>query len=366
MLYRTGRIQTLVRQHPPDAHPKYSIAPMTTLEKFAAGMPKAELHLHIEGTLEPEMMIAIGQRNGVELPWPNARAARKAYDFRDLQSFLDIYYRATSVLLLEQDFYELTIAYLRKAASQNVRHTEIFFDPQTHLARGVSFETILRGIERALEEAHRTFKVSTKLIMCILRHLSEKEGIGMLHMAMPWKRWICGIGLDSSEQGNPPVKFRNLFSLARQEGFITVAHAGEESSSAYIRQALDFLQVDRIDHGVHCMEDEALVEELVQRQVALTVCPLSNVRLKVFASMQDHNLKQMLRRGLCVTVNSDDPAYFGGYVNENYSQAALALALERDDLVRLARNSFNASWISTVQKALYLQELDRYCNDNPR
>ncbi|MBM3161754.1 MAG: adenosine deaminase [Chlorobi bacterium] len=338
---------------------------MTTLENFAAGMPKAELHLHIEGTLEPEMMIAIGQRNGVELPWPNARAARKAYDFRDLQSFLDIYYRATSVLLLEQDFYELTIAYLRKAASQNVRHTEIFFDPQTHLARGVSFETILRGIELALEEAHRTLKVSTKLIMCILRHLSEEEGLDVFRQALSWRRWINGIGLDSSEHGNPPSKFRNLFERARAEGFFTVAHAGEEGNASCIREALAILGVSRIDHGVHCMEDEKLVAMLAEKQIPLTVCPLSNVRLKVFASMQDHNLKQMLRRGLCVTVNSDDPAYFGGYVNENYSQAALALALEGNDLVRLARNSFNASWISTVQKALYLQELDRYCKDNP-
>lgn len=333
---------------------------MKSLAGFIAGIPKAELHLHIEGTLEPELMIAIGKRNGVSLPYPDAEAARKAYNFSDLQSFLDIYYRATAVLITEEDFYDLTIAYLRKAASQQVRHAEIFFDPQSHTARGIAFETVVRGIERALEEANDTLGVSTKLIMCILRHLSEEDGIKMLEKAMLWKQWIAGIGLDSSERGNPPEKFIRLFERAHREGFLTVAHAGEEGSAASVKKALDTLHIVRIDHGVHCMEDERLVEELVRRQIPLTVCPLSNVRLRVFKSMKEHNLKTMLERGLCVTVNSDDPAYFGGYINENYIEAAIALDLDRDAIVRLAQNSFTASSLSTVHKELYRKEIDRY------
>lgn len=333
---------------------------MDLLACFIAGMPKAELHLHIEGTLEPELMILIGKRNGVSLPYPDGEAARKAYNFTDLQSFLDIYYRATSVLITEEDFYDLTIAYLRKAASQHVRHTEIFFDPQSHTARGIAFETVIRGIERALEEANSTLNISTKLIMCILRHLSEQEGLEIFEKALPWKRWIAGIGLDSSERDNPPEKFRKLFERAHQEGFLTVAHAGEEGSAASVRNALDILHISRIDHGVHCMEDEALIDELVRRQIPLTVCPLSNVRLRVFKSMKEHNLKNMLRKGLCVTINSDDPAYFGGYINENYIEAANALDLDRNDIIRLAQNSFVASSISTVHKEFYLKEIDRY------
>jgi adenosine deaminase len=345
---------------PRHANPKHT-ADMTTLAGFIAGMPKAELHLHLEGTLEPELMLDIGRRNSVPVPWRDADSARRAYEFRDLQSFLDIYYRATSVLRHERDFYDLTIGYLRKAASQNIRHAEIFFDPQAHLARGIAFETVIRGIEAALDEAHRSLNISTKLIMCILRHLSEEEGLDVFRQALFWRRWINGIGLDSSERGNPPAKFRNLFERARAEGFVTVAHAGEEGNASCIREALDILGVSRIDHGVHCMEDGELVAMLAEKQIPLTVCPLSNVRLKVFSTMQEHNLKKMLDRNLCVTVNSDDPAYFGGYVNENYTEAAIALGLQRSEIVQLARNSFTASSISTVQKALYLQELDRYC-----
>ena len=333
---------------------------MNSIDDFITGIPKAELHLHIEGTLEPELMVAIGRRNGVALPFPDAEAARKAYRFGDLQSFLDIYYRATAVLITEEDFYELTMAYLKKAASEQVRHAEIFFDPQSHTARGVAFETVVRGIERALVEGQRSFDISTRLIMCILRHLSEEEGLWMLEQALRWKRWIAGIGLDSSEQGNPPGKFRKLFERAQAEGFLTVAHAGEEGGANSIREALDILHVSRIDHGVHCMEDEALVEELVQRQVPLTVCPLSNVRLRVFSSMKEHNLKAMLQRGLCVTINSDDPAYFGGYINENYLETAHALQLEQNDIVRLAQNSFAASSLNAVHKELYLKEIERY------
>lgn len=328
-------------------------------------MPKAELHLHIEGTLEPELMIEIGRRNGVELPWPDAESARRAYDFRDLQSFLDIYYRATSVLIREEDFYDLTTAYLRKAASQHVRHAEVFFDPQTHTARGIAIETVIRGIEGALRDAHGNLNLSTKLIMCILRHLSEREGMEIFRQALPWRRSITGIGLDSAERNNPPSKFRNLFELARREGFMTVAHAGEEEGAASVREALDILQISRIDHGVRCMEDERLVAELVRRQIPLTVCPLSNIRLRVFPSMQAHNLKRMLQRGLCVSINSDDPAYFGGYVNENYIEAADALGFERSDLVQLARNSFIASSLDTIQKQLYLNELQRYDEETP-
>jgi adenosine deaminase len=333
---------------------------MSSFTDFIAGIPKAELHLHIEGTLEPELMVAIGRRNGVSLPYPDAEAARKAYNFSDLQSFLDIYYRSTAVLITEEDFYELTLAYLKKAASQNVLHAEIFFDPQSHTARGIKFETVIRGIERALVEANRTLEISTKLIMCILRHLSEREGLEMFDNALPWKHWIAGIGLDSAERGNPPEKFRTLFERAHQEGFLTVAHAGEEGGAASVRNTLDTLHVSRIDHGVHCMEDENLVDELVRTQIPLTVCPLSNIKLKVFNSMTQHNLKAMLQKGLCVTVNSDDPAYFGGYINENYIEAATALQLDRNDIIQLAKNSFIASSLSAVHKQLYLKEIDHY------
>lgn len=336
----------------------------STTAEFIAGMPKAELHLHIEGTFEPELMVAIGRRNSAALPWPDAETARKAYAFSDLQSFLDIYYLATSVLLHERDFYDVSIAYLRKAASQNVRHAEIFFDPQTHMARGIPFETIIRGIGSALQEARSSLNISTRLIMCILRHLSEEEGMEVFRQALAWRHWISGIGLDSAERNNPPSRFRNLFGLAHRAGFLTVAHAGEEGSSTYIREALDILKVNRIDHGVHCLDDEGLVEELARRRIPLTVCPLSNVRLKVFPNMREHNLKRMLQRGLCVTVNSDDPAYFGGYINENYIEAATALDLSASELVQLARNSFNASSLSAMQKSLYLQELDRYTEKN--
>jgi adenosine deaminase len=333
---------------------------MNSLTGFIAGIPKAELHLHIEGTLEPELMIAIGKRNGISLPYPDAEAARKAYTFSDLQSFLDIYYKATAVLITEEDFYDLTIAYLKKAASQNVRHTEIFFDPQSHTNRGISFETVINGIERALVEANSSLNISSKLIMCILRHLSEKQGLEIFDKALAWKQWIAGIGLDSSERGNPPEKFKNLFERAHQEGFLTVAHAGEEGSAASIRQTIEALHVSRIDHGVHCMDDGSLIAELVKNQIPLTVCPLSNVRLKVFESMKLHNLKAMLLQGLCVTVNSDDPAYFGGYINENFIEAANALQLDRTHIIQLAKNSFMASSLSSTHKKLYLNAVDCY------
>lgn len=327
------------------------------MDPFISGIPKAELHLHIEGTLEPEMMVALGKRNGAALPYPDAESARRAYAFKDLQSFLDIYYQAASVLLYEQDFYDLTIAYLKKAAAQNVRHAEIFFDPQTHTSRGIAFDTVIKGIDSALRDGEQQFGITTRLIMCILRHLSEKEGLTTLEKALDYKKIITGIGLDSSELGNPPDKFRELYNRAHKEGFLTVAHAGEEGNADYIWQALNTLHVARIDHGVRSMEDDMLVEKLVRSQIPLTVCPLSNVKLGVFPSMKEHNLKQMLDRGLCVTVNSDDPAYFGGYVNENYLAVQKALNLDRADIVRLAENSFNASFINAEQKKQYLAEI---------
>ncbi|TCD48678.1 adenosine deaminase [Chlorobium sp. N1] len=333
---------------------------MTTMRDFIRGLPKAELHLHLEGTLEPDMMLELAARNSMQAPFPDVEAAEKAYRFTDLQSFLDIYYRSTAVLVTEEDFRQLTLAYLQKAAAQNVRHAELFFDPQAHTARGVAFETVLRGIERAAEEAHRTLSVSTRLIMCVLRHLTEREGMRMLEEAVRWKRWITGIGLDSSERGNPPSKFRNLFRKAREEGFLLTAHAGEEGSAENVREALELLHLDRIDHGVHCMDDPQLVRELVRRAVPLTVCPLSNVKLGVFRSMQEHNLKAMLESGLMVTLNSDDPAYFGGYVNENFTAAAEALGLDFRQIATLAENSFRASSLNPVQKQLHLDELAGY------
>jgi len=330
------------------------------MNEYITGLPKAELHLHIEGTLEPEMMIAIGKRNGVTLPYPDAEAARGAYAFKDLQSFLDIYYQAASVLLCEQDFYDLTMAYLKKACSQNVRHAEIFFDPQTHTSRGVAFETVIRGMNTALRDGEQKLGITSKLIMCILRHLSQDEGMKTLEKALDYRNVVTGIGLDSSELGNPPDKFRTLYERAHKEGFLTVAHAGEEGHADYIWQALNTLHVARIDHGVRCMEDETLIKTLVERQIPLTVCPLSNVRLGVFSSMENHNLKKMLDQGLSVTVNSDDPAYFGGYINENYLAVQQALKLDRKDLMRLAVNSFTGSFLTQEKKQQYIAAIHTF------
>lgn len=331
------------------------------MKTFIKAIPKAELHLHIEGTLEPEMMMAMGKRNSVPLPYPDAASVRKAYAFDDLQSFLDIYYNATSVLLHEQDFYDLTTAYLKKAAAQNVRHAEIFFDPQTHTSReGIAFSTVTKGIHRALQDGEKQFGITTKLFLCILRHLSEKEGLETLEQALDYKNIIAGIGLDSSELGNPPNKFKELYKRANKEGFLTVAHAGEEGHADYIWQALNTLHVARIDHGVRCMEDEKLVEKLVASKVPLTVCPLSNVKLHIFPSMKKHNLKKMLDRGLLVTVNSDDPAYFGGYINENYMAVQQALNLDRQDIIQFAVNSFNASFLPQETRQRYLDEIKTF------
>ena len=329
-------------------------------DAFIRAIPKAELHIHIEGSLEPEMMFEIAARNGVRLRYASVDEAREAYDFADLQSFLDLYYEGMGILLYERDFYDLTLAYLEKAASQGVRHAEIFFDPQAHTGRGIAFETAITGIRRALLDGERRLDVSSRLILCFLRHLSAEEAMRTLHEAFPYKDWIVGVGLDSSEVGHPPEDFKAVFEEAARHGFRRVAHAGEEGPPEYIRQALDSLGAERIDHGVRCTEDPQLVQRLKEERVPLTVCPLSNVRLRVFPSLREHPLKRMLDEGLCVTVNSDDPAYFGGYVAENYLAARDGTGFARDDLLEVARNSFRASFLDENEKQRSLDELEAY------
>ncbi len=336
-----------------------------TSKAFIQGMPKAELHIHIEGSLEPEMMFELAERNGVALRYASAEEARRAYDFGELQSFLDLYYESMQVLLHEQDFYDLTWSYLQKVSEQNVRHAEIFFDPQAHTGRGVPFETVISGIHRALVDAERQLSISSKLIMCFLRHLSAKEAMETLDDSLPFRERIVGVGLDSSEIGHPPRDFKTVFDRAREDGLLTVAHAGEEGPPEYIWQALDDLKVSRIDHGVRCTEDPKLVERLREEQVPLTVCPLSNVKLRVFDTIQDHNLKRMLDFGLRVTLNSDDPAYFGGYVDENFYAAQEGLHLSRDDVYELTKNSFEASFLDAESKQRLLYELDGYFASHP-
>jgi adenosine deaminase len=311
-----------------------------SLEELIRTIPKAELHIHIEGSLEPELMFEIARRNGVRLRYGSVEELRSAYQFTDLQSFLDIYYEGASVLQKERDFYDMTMAYLRRAAADNVRHAEIFFDPQTHTDRGIAFETVINGITTALRDG----PISTGLILCFLRHLSAESAMKTLDMALPFKDRLIAVGLDSSEVGNPPSKFHVVFARARAEGLRAVAHAGEEGPPSYIREALDILGVERIDHGVRCLEDPQLVEELVARRIPLTVCPLSNVKLRVFPSMKDHNLRTLLQRGIVATINSDDPAYFGGYIVDNYLAVAAALGLTEEEIRLLARNSFEASF----------------------
>lgn len=328
------------------------------LETFIRGIPKAELHVHIEGTLEPELMFSLARRNGIALPWMGVEELRKAYDFHNLQSFLDIYYKGTDVLQHVQDFYDLTWAYFERAARDNVRHVELFFDPQTHTRRDVPFETVITGIHGAQVDAEKRLGITSKLILCFLRHLSEESAIETLHLAVPFRPWLGGVGLDSSESGNPPSKFKDVFAEAREERFPIVAHAGEEGPPAYIREALDVLGAQRIDHGVRCVEDPALVERLARERVPLTVCPLSNVKLRVFPQLAQHNLKALMERGLLVTINSDDPAYFGGYVNRNFVEAFAALPLTARDAYTLARNGFEASFASDAQKNEWIGQLD--------
>ena len=322
-----------------------------------ASLPKAELHLHIEGTLEPEMMFELARRNRVGLPYASVEAVRHAYVFSDLQSFLDIYYAGCAVLNEEEDFYELAFAYLQRAASQGVRHAEIFFDPQTHTARGIPIEVVVKGLHQALVDGQK-LGITASLILCFLRHLSADDAMTTLKAALVLRDKFIAVGLDSSEVGNPPSKFQGVFDVARSEGLLAVAHAGEEGPPSYIWEALDLLQARRIDHGVRCLHDDRLVERLVVEQVPLTVCPLSNVKLRVFPDLRQHNLRLMLERGLRVTVNSDDPAYFGGYIEDNYRQVTEALTLSDDQLVTLARNSFLASFLPDSDKQRYLSEID--------
>jgi adenosine deaminase len=329
------------------------------MDRFLHDLPKAELHLHIEGTLEPEMMFALSKRNDVPVPYLSVDAVRRAYVFQGLQTFLDIYYAGCNVLLTEQDFYDLTWAYLQRAALQNVRHAEIFFDPQTHTGRGVAFDTVVNGIHRALQDGQQRFGLSSRLILCFLRHLTADDAMATLQQAVPFKDRIAAVGLDSSEVGHPPEKFKAVFDRARQEGWMTVAHAGEEGPPEYVWQALDLLHVERVDHGIRSLEDKKLVERLVDEQVPLTVCPLSNLKLQLFRSLEQHNLKAMLDQGVCATVNSDDPAYFGGYVEDNFSAVESALKLSREDVVQLAKNSFRASFLPVDDKQRYLAEIDK-------
>lgn len=328
------------------------------LRDFIRALPKAELHLHIEGSLEPEMMFEMARRNGVALPYATVEETRAAYAFTDLQSFLDIYYAGAAALIHERDFFELAMAYFRRAKADGVVHAELFFDPQTHTARGIAFGTVLDGLERACMEAKAQLGLSSRLILCFLRHLPEEEAFATLEQARPHLHRIHGAGLDSSEKGHPPAKFERVFAECRKLGLHAVAHAGEEGPAAYVRDALDLLKTERIDHGVRAIEDPALVERLARERVPLTVCPLSNIKLCVFPNLERHNLKELLARGLRVTINSDDPAYFGGYVGENYLQTAEALGLTRAELVTLARNSLLASFVTDLERAPWLASLD--------
>jgi adenosine deaminase len=339
------------------------MACMRGVAEFIGAIPKAELHLHLEGTLEPEMMLALARRNGVALRHRSVAALRSAYSFRNLQDFLDLYYQGTSVLQVEQDFYDLTWAYLVRAARQRVVHVEPFFDPQAHTARGVAFATIIGGISRALADGEARLGVTSRLIMCFLRHLPEADAEATLDAMLPFRDAIAGIGLDSTELGNPPGKFRNVFARARALGLRCVAHAGEEGPASYIREALDILKVERIDHGNRCIDDDALVEELRARRIGLTMCPLSNLRLGVVKTMAEHPLRALLARGLLVTVNSDDPAYFGGYVNENYLALVEAGGLGLENMRQLAENSFTASFLGAADKARWIAELNDFLRD---
>ena len=330
------------------------------ISSFISGLPKAELHLHIEGSLEPELMFALAKRNRLALPYKSVEEIRAAYSFSRLQDFLDIYYAGASVLLTEEDFHDLGLAYFRRAAADGVRHAEIFFDPQTHTDRGVPFATVANGLFSAMDAAQRTLGLSSKLILCFLRHLDEEAAFTTLNMAEPYLDRIAGVGLDSSEVGHPPSKFARVFKAARERGLKLVAHAGEEGPPDYVHEALDLLGVDRLDHGNRSLEDEALVKRLAATGMTLTVCPLSNLKLCVVHDMKDHPLKRMLDLGLNATVNSDDPAYFGGYVNDNFRSVAEGVGLTREEIVRLARNSFTGSFLTPDEQAPHLAALEAY------
>lgn len=327
-------------------------------------MPKAELHLHIEGTFEPELMFKIAQRNNVKIPFTSVKEVKEAYSFNCLQDFLNIYYQGANVLLTEQDFYDLTYSYLLKCAKQNVLHTEIMFDPQTHTERGVSFKTVINGIYKACKDADEKLGVSTVLIMSYLRHLSEESAFETLQQSLPFKDKITAVGLDSSEKGNPPSKFKNVFKASVKEGYIPLAHAGEEGNADYIWEAIDILKIERIDHGNNSLQDKKLVREIIKRNLALTVCPLSNIALKVVDNLENHPLKKMIDLGLKVTVNSDDPAYFGGYINENYIEVQKTLDLSKEIIYQLAKNSFSYALLSNRKKENYINQLTKFYNSN--
>jgi adenosine deaminase len=327
-------------------------------ERLIRVLPKVELHLHIEGTLEPEMMFSLAGKHGVSLPYASVEAVRAAYNFHDLQSFLDVYYAGCAVLRDRQDFYALAMAYFTRAHADRVVHAELFFDPQTHTARGIPMEVIIGGLRDAMEDAQNRYDISSQLILCFLRHLSEEDAFATLAAALPFRSEFVGVGLDSGEKGNPPAKFERVFKAAREYGLRTVAHAGEEGPSAYIRQALELLFVERVDHGVRCEEDKVLVDELIKKQIPLTVCPLSNLKLCVVKDLREHNFARLLRRGVVVTINSDDPAYFGGYIAENYRRTAEALDLTAKELVTCAENAVHASFMPPAQKLALQSAID--------
>jgi len=330
---------------------------MGDIAKFIREVPKTELHLHIEGTLEPELMFDLAKRNNIKIPYSNVDEVKSAYNFSNLETFLNIYYEGSKVLINEKDFFDLTWSYAAKCREDNIVHTEIFFDPQAHLSRGIKFETVINGINKALLKANKEFGLTYKIIMCFLRHLDEKSAFKVLDQAIEHKDKIIAVGLDSSEKGNPPSKFKNVFKKAIKEGFLTVAHAGEEGPPEYIWEAINLLEVKRIDHGVQCLKDEKLTKELIKKQIPLTVCPLSNVKLCVFKNLKEHNLKDMLNAGLMVMVNSDDPAYFGGYLNENLVKSQAALNLSKNELKTLIINSFKSSFLSEEKKMRWIKKI---------
>ena len=330
---------------------------MNEIIKFIEKTPKAELHLHIEGTLEPELMFKLAKRNNIKIPFKNISDVKSAYNFSNLESFLKIFYQGSNVLIKEEDFFDLTWAYALKCKKDNVVHTEIFFDPQTHVNRGIHFEVIINGIYKALVKANKEFGLTSKIIMCFLRHLDEKSAFEILDQALVHKDKIIGVGLDSSELDNPPRKFEQVFKKAIKNDFLTVAHAGEEGPSEYIWEALNLLKVKRIDHGVQCLQDKKLVKKLLHDQIPLTVCPLSNIKLCVFKKLQDHNLKKLLNNGLMVMVNSDDPAYFGGYINKNLIECQAALNLSREDIKKLIINSFKSSFLTERKKKEWIEKI---------
>jgi adenine deaminase len=328
------------------------------MKEFIQLLPKAELHLHIEGSLEPEMMFSFAKKNNIQIPYKNIEDVKKAYNFSNLQTFLDIYYAGANVLITKEDFYDLTWAYILKCVENNIIHTEIFFDPQTHTQRGIAFKTVITGIKEALDDAKEKYGITSAIIMCFLRHLSQEEAFKTLEEALEFKDYIIGVGLDSSEIGNPPSKFEDVFKKAKEEGFKLVAHAGEEADVSYIFEALDLLDIQRIDHGVQSINSPKLMKRLKEKQIPLTVCPNSNIELKVFKTYKEHNIKKLLDYGLNVTINSDDPAYFKGYLNQNFINLYENLDLSQEDIIKLVKNSFNSSFISDELKEDYLKEID--------